>query len=158
MKRGDFLLAWPFLAAMAVLLINDFILKRWFPGPISGFASDAAGMVFFPVALVALAEGVSGLFPPRALARTWWFVLATALVATGFSLVKLTSWGEAAYEAIASPIDRALGEAFGLGGLGVVQDPWDLFALLLTPLPVWVGWKWRGRRTRDSGASASDGL
>jgi len=156
-KRGDFLLAWPFVTALAVLLINDFILKRWFPGAISGFASDAAGMVFFPVALVALAEGIAGVFPPRAFARTWWFVAATAFVAGGFTLVKLTSWGEAAYETVVTPIDRALGDVIGLGGLGVVQDPWDLLALLLVPLPVWVGWKWRGRRTRDLQGSESDG-
>ena len=157
MKRGDFLLAWPFLAAMTVLLINDFILKRWFPGPISGFASDAAGIVFFPIALVALAEGIAGLFPPRVFARTWWFFAATTFVASGFALVKLTSWGETAYEAVVTPIDRALGDAVGLGGLGVAQDPWDLFALLLAPISVWVGWRWRGRRARSPPSFAPDG-
>ncbi len=158
MKRGDFLLSWPFLASLGVLLVNDFVLKRWYPGLLSGFASDAAGMVFFPLVLVAAAELLAWLIPSRPYARAWWFFAATAFVVAGFILVKTTGWGEATYEALVSPVDALLGTGLGLRGLGVVQDPADLLALLAAPLPIWVGWRWRGRLPRTPEGVPADGL
>ena len=157
-KRGDFLLSWPFLAALVVLLVNDFVLKRVYPGPVSGFASDAAGMVFFPIAVVGLLEFLAGLLPARAYARVWWFGAATGLVAAGFVFVKTTGWGEEIYEALVAPVDAALGTGLGVHGRGVVRDSVDLLALLLVSVPVWVGWTWRGRRTVLLEGEASDGL
>ena len=158
MKRGDFLLSWVFLAALAVLLVNDFVLKRWYPGPVSGFASDAAGIVFFPLLLVAAVETLARILPGRPWARTSWFVAATVFVAAGFVVVKVTGWGEAAYEALARPIDDALDTGLGVRGLGVVQDPLDLLALLLAPVPIRVGWKRRGRPTQTPERAVPGGL
>lgn len=145
MRRGDFLLSWPFLLSLGALLLNDFILKRSVPGPATGFASDAAGIVFFPIALVAAAEYLAALLPGRPLARPSWFAAASVFVGGGFVLVKATAWGKQAYEYIVGPLDELLGSSFGIGGLGVVQDPLDLLALILIPVPIWVGYEWRGR-------------
>ena len=157
-KRGDFLLSWVFLASLGALLANDFVLKPRYPSAVSGFLSDTAGMVFFPIALVAVVEMLAWLLPSKRYARTSWFVAATVLVAVGFALVKVTGWGESAYEALVTPLDALLGTGLGLSGLGIVQDPVDLLALFLAPVPVWVGWKWRGRRTSPPEGAPSGGL
>lgn len=139
--RCDFLLAWPFLAALVALLINDFWLKENRPSPLSGILSDLAGMVFFPIALVALAELVAWALPSKPLARPSWFLAATALV--GISLIAVKLWVPAAtaYEQALSVIPDAL--RFGTNATGVVQDPVDLLALLLAPIPIWIGFRWR---------------
>jgi hypothetical protein len=157
-KRGDFLLSWQFLPALAVLLVNDFVLKRSFPSPVTGFASDAAGVVFFPIAAIALLEFLAWLLPARPFARPWWFIAATGVVGAGFAVVKLTAWGEAFYEALVTPLDAVMGTGIGVDGVGLVRDPVDLFALLLTPVPIWVGWTWRGRRTQPQDRGGPDGL
>lgn len=146
MKRGDFLLSWQFLVSLGILLVNDFVLKRYYPGAVSGFASDAAGMVFFPIGVAALVEFAAALTPARPYARPAWFVTATVVVGSSLVVVKVTDWGARAYETLVSPLDAALGTGLGVAGLGVVQDPVDLLALLLAPVPVWVGLTWRGRR------------
>ena len=61
--RADFLLSGTFLASLGLLLLNDFVLKPFFPGPVSGILSDLAGMVFFPVFLVGIAELVAWIVP-----------------------------------------------------------------------------------------------
>lgn len=158
MKRGDFLLSWAFLTSLTVLLVNDFILKRAYHSPVTGLASDAAGVVFFPIATVAMIEFLAWLLPARPLARPWWFAAATVLIGAGFAMVKLTIWGEVAYEALVTPIDAAMGTGLGVQGLGVVRDPVDLLALLLVPVPIWVSWKWRGRRTQSPSGEGPDGF
>ena len=157
-SRADFLLSWQFLVALGVLLVNDFVVKRGYPGAVSGFASDAAGMVFFPIAIVALAELVAWLMPRRPYSRTRWFIAATAFVSVGFVVVKMTTWGEAVYEALVTPVDAVLGTGIGMHGFGVVRDPLDLLALLLAPMSIWVGWQWRGRRTQPQAGEELDGL
>jgi hypothetical protein len=44
------------LASLAVLVVNDHVLKARFPGLVTGKLSDFAGLVFFPLLLVALTE------------------------------------------------------------------------------------------------------
>lgn len=157
-RRADFLLAWQYLVALGVLLVNDFVLKRAYPGQVSGFASDAAGVVFFPITLVVVVELFARLLPAGPYARPSWFAATTALVAVGFVLVKTTDWAETVYESLATPLDAALGTRFGVHGIGVVRDHSDLLALLLVPIPVWVGVTWRGRRTQPPERDESDGL
>ena len=54
---GDVLLHPLALGAIAVLLVNDHVLKQRVPGLITGKASDVAGLLFFPLLALAIVEG-----------------------------------------------------------------------------------------------------
>ncbi len=89
-RAGDGMLHPVAVAALIVLALNDHVLKHAFPGVVTGKLSDVAGMVFFPlllVALVELAQRAAGRFvapSPRA--------VVVAVVATGvvFAAVKVS--------------------------------------------------------------------
>jgi hypothetical protein len=106
-----------FLAALAVLLINDHVLKGagLLPGWLTGKLSDLAGLIVAPV----LAAVVLRARAPRAR------VLAFALVAIPFALTKMSDLGARAMESAA-------------GSLGIEwriwTDPTDLIALAMLPL------------------------
>ena len=57
-QAGDALLHPLRVGAVAVLVVNDHLLKAAYPGLITGKLSDVAGLVFFPLLLVGLAEVV----------------------------------------------------------------------------------------------------
>jgi hypothetical protein len=103
------------LAAAAVLLLNDRVGKSLWPGPVTGKASDVAGLVVAPAVLALLLA----LLVPRAPVR---FVGGVALAATGtgFALAKVTAAGNAV--AVAGWEQVA-------GSAQVVRDPTDLVAL-----------------------------
>jgi len=46
-------------------------------------------------------------------------------------------------------MDSVLSPFIGLPGHGLVADPWDLLALLMFPVPILVGYKWRGKVQND---------
>lgn len=46
------------LAAIALLVVNDHVLKSAWPGVLTGKLSDVAGLVFFPLLLAAVAQQV----------------------------------------------------------------------------------------------------
>ncbi len=144
--RCDFLLSPILLGSLALILFNDLILKPHYPSSISGLLSDLAGMVFFPIWLVALAEWASALFPRRPLASPTWFVVSTVVVAVLFVTMKYTAIGHEIYEWAVSPILGVLPQVLSLGAHGVTSDPWDLVALLLIPAPIFVGVRYRGKR------------
>src|SRR5688500_18032602 len=81
-----------FLAALAVLLINDHVLKGagLLPGWVTGKLSDLAGLIVAPV----LAAVVLRARSPRAR------VLAFALVAIPFALTKMSDLGARAMESV----------------------------------------------------------
>ncbi len=140
-SRGDFLLSWVFLASLVALLVNDFYLKAVHPGAVSGILSDVAGMVFFPVFLVAVGEFIAWLLPGRPMAGPSWFVVAAVFIGVSFVVVKFTAVGNVAYVgAVSTVIDLV---SPGGGKVVVVPDPWDALALLALPLPVMVGRHWR---------------
>lgn len=142
--RGDFLLSWVFLVSLVALLVNDFYLKRAHPGAVSGILSDVAGMVFFPILIVAVAEFAMLLFPAKRFASVAWFAVAAAFIGVAFTVVKFTGWGEDAYTAVVAPVVEWTGSGLSLGTTGVVSDPADLLALLALPIPILVGRRWRG--------------
>jgi hypothetical protein len=74
--------------AIALLLVNDHLLKAAFPGPVTGKLSDAAGLAFAP----ALVATVLCLLVPRVPARA---AAAVGLVGVGlaFTWVKATAAG-----------------------------------------------------------------
>lgn len=144
--RGDFLLSPIFLVSLLLLLINDFVLKPDYPSAVSGILSDLAGMVFFPVFFVAVAEFVGLLLPRKPLASPRWFWLSTAVIAFLFVTVKFSSFGQQAYEQLVAPLQGSSIAQLTVGGGGVVADPWDLLALILTPIPIWIGYRYRPTR------------
>jgi hypothetical protein len=112
------------LAAIGLMLANDFILKPLAPSWLTGKLSDFAGLFFLPFLLAALLALV---VPGRLVGG-----VSFAVTAGGFALLKLDPAANAA----------ALGLLNGLTGLTlrVMTDPGDLLALLsLVP----AAWLWR---------------
>ena len=127
------------LLAIALLVINDHVLKARAPGLVTGKLSDIAGLVFFPLLLAAAAEQV-GLRGGRA-------AVIGAAAATGIVFAAIKLWAPAGelyrmglaalqwpFHAVAAVLrDGALP---ALGRVRLVQDPTDLIALpaLLVPI------------------------
>ncbi len=105
---------------MALLGLNDHVLKGIFPGMITGKLSDFAGLVFFPLVL----ELVLRSRP-----------LSVAVTCVGFILVKGTAWGCAQWNRVATWL-------FHLIGLDAQahlrQDSTDLIALLALIIPLYL--------------------
>jgi len=142
------------LAAVALLVLNDHLLKARFPGWWTGKLSDFAGLAFFPVFLQALWEWSSWALrrfrgpSRRALLGA---ILATAL---GFSLAKTWEPAAAAYREVwgvlAWPLQagRALVSGRALPGrtrVRAVADPTDLLALPSLGVAWWIGSRRTGR-------------
>jgi hypothetical protein len=103
------------LAAIGLLVLNDQVLKPSWPGPITGKLSDVAGLVFFPLLVIAAVELVAG--------RRIRSVAVIAIISTAvcFSLIQL--WDPAA--------------DFYRHGLGYLQFPFRrLLSGAATPVPV----------------------
>ena len=58
MRPGDFLLSTAAALSVAVLLVNDHVLKAWLGNTLTGKLSDVAGVFLLPLLTVAVAEGV----------------------------------------------------------------------------------------------------
>ena len=106
-----------FLAALAVLLFNDLVLKSHAPGLVSGKLSDFAGMIVFPVVLAAGVRVSGSRIDPR---------LTVSLVAAWFLGLQLSSVVDGVHEA-------ALGAMLPWNPSNTA-DPTDLVALLVLPL------------------------
>ena len=127
------------LLAIALLVVNDHVLKARVPGLVTGKLSDVAGMIFFPLLLAAAAEH-AGLRRGRAA------VIAAAL-ATGavFAAIKLWAPAGELYRVGLAMLQwpfRALAAAFtnaalpALGRVHLTADPTDLIALPALLVPV----------------------
>jgi len=145
--RGDFLLSPAFLVSLLLLLLNDFVLKPSYPGALSGILSDLAGMVFFPIFFVAVAEFIAAVVPPKPLASPRWFWISTAIIGFLLVFVKFTDVGQTFYRVLVAPLANGPLSSFTVGGGGAVADPWDLLALLLAPIPIWIGYRYRAKRS-----------
>lgn len=130
------------LGAIAVLLLNDHVLKGAYPGAWTGKISDLAGLLFFPVLLFTLVE-VAALLIHRPTPGVRAAFVVCAVSAVGFTLAKTVPWANEAYrgtlaylrwfpvaawETLAhrSPPPRA--------SVDLVPDPTDLLALLAVVL------------------------
>jgi hypothetical protein len=105
------------LLAIAVLVVNDHVLKAAWPGVITGKLSDFAGLVFFPLLVAA---------PWR---RQRAVDLACALTGLGFALVKL-------WEPATSLCEHVLGIPYG-EPVAIVRDATDLLALPMLAVARW---------------------
>ena len=135
---GDALLHPVPVVAIALLVLNDHVLKEAWPGPLTGKLSDVAGLAFFPLALVSAWELL------LAALRRWGgpsrpaLVLAIAVTGAAFALVKTVPEATAAYEAILGalqwPFRVALAAIAGQlpptpATVAAATDPTDLVAL-----------------------------
>jgi len=153
-RPGDGLLHPVPLAAVALLILNDHVLKMRWPGWVTGKLSDVAGLVFFPLlldALVARLPFTRSLPPER---RVGACVIATAVV---FAAVKTWAPATEAYQVglglLQWPFQiigaRLRGEApSGPHWVSLVRDPTDLAALPFLVVP------WLLERRRAAGADS----
>lgn len=139
------------LIAIALLLLNDHVLKAAYPGSWwPGKLSDFAGLAFFPLFLQALWEaGAELVRRPWSPSRR---VLVTGAVVTAllFSLVQVWPPASEAYRAAFGTVYWPVGAARGLltgAGLpgwapaSLVADPWDMVAVPAVGLAVLAGWR-----------------
>lgn len=149
-----------FLVALAVLFVNDQVLKARFGGPITGKLSDVAGLIVVPIVVVTVTEIVRG--------RTCdvsTMVRCSVGVAAVFALVQLWAPAGAAYEDVFGvarwPVDSLVallggGLPSAPGRVALFADPTDLLALPAAVIPVWIARRHRRRRP-SHGTSTSVG-
>jgi hypothetical protein len=136
------------LLALAVLVVNDWVLKpRFGPSFVTGKLSDVAGLVAAPVVLTALV-GLVLLGANKLGARTDPYLsqrrLAIAVTATGvvFAAIKLWPAASALFVDALSVVRPA----------AVMLDRTDLFCLPLLAVAWWIGrdeLRYLGRATRS---------
>jgi len=135
------------LLAIAVLCLNDHVLKARFGTVWTGKLSDFAGLAYFPLFLQALWElraARRGRYVGPSLS-----VLAGCVAATGivFSLTKSTQFGAEAYgwglAMLQWPFVLLYGALTGselsLRPVGLARDLTDLVALCALVVPLWCG-------------------
>jgi hypothetical protein len=123
-----------FVAAVAVLLVNDHYLKLAHPSWLTGKLSDVAGLVFFPALLAALTR--------RSIVAT---TIATAVV---FALVKTWPPATDAYRYALGFLQSPLHPS----PVVAVTDPTDLLALPAVLTSWWRARSSSGRARRASPA------
>lgn len=124
------------LACLAVLAINDWVLKptslpHWFTGKLSDFA----GLAVFPLVATAAFDVVLWIAwrlgaPVDFTLRRWKLALTIALTGGVFAVMKIVP-------EVAAAVARAIGVAFG--GAAVMPDPTDLLALPALAFAWWFG-------------------
>ena len=155
---GDFLLHPISLGAIAVLIVNDWYVKQHWPGVVSGKLSDVAGLIFFPLLLVALAELVA-----MVLGRPWraprgTFVAVAVLVGVVFAATKAVEPVRDADEVVLGwlrwlPLAAARTASGDAAGSPVrhqvVADLSDLLAVPCVLAAIWVGGRYRPADRRE---------
>lgn len=149
------------LSAIALLVINDHVLKQLAPGVITGKLSDIAGLVFFPLLLAAAAEHVG----IRRGART--VILAAFATAVVFAAIKLSASAAEVYRVGLATLQwpfraaRAvlLGEsAPSAGRVAHVVDATDLVALVALAMPITLARRASTVRRRNTSSHMSSDL
>jgi hypothetical protein len=114
---GAFLLHPLVLAAIAVFIVNDHVLKPAYHGWLTGKLSDVAGLIFFPVLAAAIAEVV---IPTARRHLAVALALAVALTGLTFLVMLLVPAGADAYRWF----------------FGFAQWPFQIVTAVLTGAPV----------------------
>src|SRR5262245_28275002 len=121
------------LAAVALLLLNDHVLKRAFHNAITGKLSDVAICFLIPL----LVSAALGMLADWSLRRRLW--IGAAIAAGLFSAVEMSDAAGAAFT-------RAMAWLGAGGGGRLTRDPTDLLALACVPLAVAYGLRRQRRR------------
>ncbi|MEX2546639.1 MAG: hypothetical protein WD830_02475 [Chloroflexota bacterium] len=138
MIPGDGLLRPVPLLGIALLLLNDHVLKLVAPGDITGKLSDFAGLTFFPLLLVALWEVGIAVVGRMRMASEVALVAAIFATGIGFAAIEIVPAAADVYRAGLGFVQWVLSTPFNwLFGLGssaparvsTTQDPTDLVAL-----------------------------
>jgi hypothetical protein len=137
-QPGDGLLHPVALTAVALLLLNDHLMKPMLPGLLTGKLSDIAGLFAAPLVAVAAIELASAARGRRASPNAGWLVGIAGLIAMAFVAAKTTAAGAAMLGALLGLGQWAGGMALAplLGAppppsrAAVVVDPTDLVALV----------------------------
>lgn len=124
-RPGDLLLSPWALVSVAIILINDHVLKDAFGNTMTGKLSDIAGVFLFPLLLLSVLE-----VPRRSLVGRAAIAWSIAVTGIGFAAVKMVAPVGDTYEWVIGFLRWA---AAGLRGnllpILVVRDPSDLWVL-----------------------------
>ena len=147
-QAADLLLHPVALVALAVLVLNDHVLKAAYPGFLTGKLSDIAGVALLPLVLVAGWELLGAALGRGSGPRPR--VLGAAILVTGigFAVVKLLPPAAEAFGWVLGAVQWPFALASGLvaghallapAAAPIVADPTDLLALPALWLAAWVG-------------------
>jgi hypothetical protein len=146
---GDLLLLPVATVSLAILIVNDHVLKERYANAVTGKLSDFAGLVFFPLFLVALIEVVRA----AVRLRSWQLpaqALTTCVVLTGVVFTLAKTWASATnafrigtgvfeWPVVAMKAGVVGSHLPGLPPAHLVRDATDLIALPLLLIPWWFG-------------------
>jgi hypothetical protein len=112
------------VVALALLAVNDHVLKAAYPGPVTGKVSDLAGLLVAPPVLAAVAVLAIRRLPAAVAAHG-----AIVAVGVGFALTKAHPTGAAAASALWSLVR---------GQSVILADRTDLAALPILAVAAWL--------------------
>src|SRR3954452_11813206 len=144
---GDALLDPLSITALALLLVNDHILKAAVPGFVTGKLSDLAGLAFFPLLLLSAWELALAALHRWPGPSTRALTIAVSVTAIAFVSIKTLPAAGAAFAYVLSvsqwifalPVHALTGQPFGSpNAIAVVVDDSDLLALPALLVAVWV--------------------
>ena len=124
-RPGDLLLSPWALVSVAIILINDHVLKDAFGNTLTGKLSDIAGVFLFPLLLLSILEVLRRSLVGRAAIA--WSISVTGI---GFAAVKMVAPVGDAYEWVIGFLRWAAGGFRGdILPILVFRDPSDLLVL-----------------------------
>jgi len=133
------------LAFLALWIVNDHVLKAAYPGLVSGKLSDIAGVIVFPLLVLAGAELLGSTLSQRRRRA----VLGCAVIATCSAMIAIKLFEPAAWfyrEGLAAlqwPFYAALSALRGsalpeLRSVNLAMDPTDLLTLPSSCVALWI--------------------
>ncbi|MBT8493616.1 MAG: hypothetical protein KJO07_11200 [Deltaproteobacteria bacterium] len=156
-RAGEYLLHPAVPIAIAVLVINDHLLKDAFSSWWTGKLSDVAGMVFFPLILAGLLDVGAHLFGRGLSERGRRRLVIAAVVMTGvvFAAIQVSPPIATVYRyglgAIQWPVHAVVSFASGGGIPGLhpvahTADPSDILAMPALLIPLAIGLRRSGEK------------
>jgi hypothetical protein len=144
-QPGDLLLEPAILVTLAVLVLNDHVLKGPGPAPVTGILSGMAGLVLMPAVLVAGMELLAWLRGRWLAPRMPPMLAASAAVGTAYAMVELVPAATELYRWTWAWLQWPGAAVLALLGghplpaitpVRAVADPFDLLALPCLAIPI----------------------
>jgi hypothetical protein len=130
------------LLALVLLVVNDHVLKAVWPGWVTGKLSDVAGMVFFPLLLISLAELVLAIGGRPWLCGPVLITACAGATAVAFALVKTSPTVAHIYGDVLGWLRYPLRHTWR--PVAVTHDLTDLWALPIA----WLAWVYAVKASR----------